>query len=315
MAELTDLSAALLLFALLMYLMLDGTDLGAGVALVWFNGEDEKRAIVHSMLPIWDANESWLVLLAAGLLAFFPTACSLLFSALYLPLFVMLLSLVLRAMALEYREKAGRLARRLLDLLLPLSSALAAVTQGICAGAFVSGHLLRGPLGWASPLALLCGFGLLLFYLLLGCFWIRWRVEQAAEHRLLRSGWLLAIMSTLVLAAIVWLQPLPWLRVWSFTAGKVFMTLLPLLLLALCLPALKKRPLGQLIIALIAMGMTAIVVAAGSYPWIVPYEIKLYDVAASEITQRFILYGAAVVIPLTLLYHSWVFWVFSGKVR
>lgn len=105
--ELADLSALTLLFTLLMYIWLDGADLGVGMLFFWFRDEQQKQRMVHSILPVWDANETWLVLLAGGMLALFPAAYSKLFSVLYLPVFVMLLCLFIRALALEYRAQAG----------------------------------------------------------------------------------------------------------------------------------------------------------------------------------------------------------------
>lgn len=119
MAWLVDFSATVLLFSLLMYVLLDGTDLGVGMLCIFFGDEAQKRPMVRSLLPVWDANETWLVLLAGGLFTLFPAAYALILSSLYIPVFLMLLSLLLRAMALEYREAVGERMHRALDKVLP----------------------------------------------------------------------------------------------------------------------------------------------------------------------------------------------------
>ncbi|UJD92328.1 cytochrome d ubiquinol oxidase subunit II (plasmid) [Rahnella aquatilis] len=315
MEWLADLSAAMLLFSLLMYLMLDGTDLGAGMLLIFFNDEKQKRSIVKSMLPIWDANETWLVLLAGGLFALFPAAYARLFSALYIPVFVMLLSLILRALALEYRETVSGRIRTWLDKLLPASSALAAYCQGICAGLVVSGNIAAGAYSWLGLYPMLSGIGLICAYMLLGCGWIRWRVAEKKEKRTLRLTRYFLLLSLGLFLIIQCMNPAPWQQVWQLAWGKGLILLIVLLWLFSLLALQKLSPFRQLAVTLILLAAIVIQTGIGIYPELIPGEVNLHRVASGGITQAFLLTGIAFIIPITLLYHSWAFWVFRGKIE
>jgi Cytochrome bd-type quinol oxidase, subunit 2 len=173
---LVELSAVLLLFALLMYLALDGTDSGVGMLLYSFDQPQERQWMVHSLLPLWDANETWLVLLAGGMLALFPPLYSLLLQTLKVPLFLFLLALFLRGLALAYRGQPGETGRRWLDRLLMVSSLLAAFLPGWMSGLMLVSRPPSGIVIDFSLVPLLCGLGLVAVDLLLGCCWLCWRI-------------------------------------------------------------------------------------------------------------------------------------------
>ncbi|MFH8135454.1 cytochrome d ubiquinol oxidase subunit II [Pantoea osteomyelitidis] len=312
---LANLSAAALLFSLLMYMMLDGTDLGVGMLFVCFKQEEQKRPMVQSMLPIWDANETWLVLLAGGMLALFPATYALLFSTLYIPIFLMLFSLFFRAMALEYRGTATGGSKHWLDILLPVTSALAAFCQGACAGVVVSGDVSRGAFTWLNFYPMLSGFGLMAIYMLLGCCWIRWRIGEKVEERASTLAWLWLVLSLVLFLGLQLLEPAPWRHAWDVGAGKALMALITLLWLALLYALLRARALTQLIVTLLLMVAVVLLLATGLYPWLIPNVANLHNTAASATTQSFVLVGIAFVMPLTLIYHSWAFWVFRGQVE
>lgn len=315
MIWLADLSAAALLFSLLIYMVLDGTDLGVGMLFACFTQEEQKRPMAQSLLPIWDANETWLVLLVGGMLALFPAVYSLLLSALYIPLFLMLFSLFLRAMALEYRGTATGGSRRWLDLLLPFTSALASFCQGACAGVVVSGDLSRGAFGWLDVYPMLSGFGLMAIYLLLGCCWIRWRIGARVEERARLLTWLWLGVSLVLFLGLQLLEPAPWRRAWQLPLGQILSGIVALLWLVLLFALLRSRALTQLIITLLLMVSVVLLLATGLYPWLIPEVAELHYSASSSTTQRFVLTGIAFVMPLTLIYHSWAFRVFRGQVE
>lgn len=315
MEWLANLSAAALLFSLLMYMMLDGTDLGVGMLFACFKQEEQKKPMVQSMLPIWDANETWLVLLAGGMLALFPATYALLFSSLYIPVFLMLFSLFFRAMALEYRGTATGGSKRWLDVLLPLTSALAAFCQGACAGVVVSGDVSRGAFGWLSVYPLLSGFGLMAIYMLLGCCWIRWRIGEQVEERAGALAWLWLVLSLALFLTLQLLESTPWRRAWDLPLGKALIALIALLWLTLLFSLLRARPLTQLVVTLLLMVAVVLLLATGLYPWLIPGVADLHNTAATRITQGFVLTGIAFVMPVTLIYHSWAFWVFRGQVE
>ncbi len=313
MEGLATLSAATLLFSLLMYLMLDGTDLGVGLLFLCIKGEESRRRMAHSMLPIWDANETWLVLLAGGTLALFPDVYAGALSLLYVPVFLLLLSLILRAMALEYRDKASRRVRAYLDLVLPLASGLAAFSQGFCAGTLVE-HVL--PNGTREPgvFPVLCGLGLISVYLLLGCGWLRWRIGEPVEKQARRLSVYFFILCCVLCIAVVLLEPLPWRMAWRYEVGQALSLATVLLTLAMITVIQYGSGLLQLIITLALMAALVLLLATGFYWLSANSLLSLADTASSKTTQLAILVGSAVIIPLTLAYHSWVFWLFRGKV-
>lgn len=314
MEGLASLSAATLLFSLLMYLMLDGTDLGVGMLFFWIKGEEPRRRLAHSMLPIWDANETWLVLLAGGTLALFPGVYAGALSLLYIPVFLMLLSLILRAMALEYRDKASGRVRAFLDLVLPLASCLAAFSQGFCAGTLVNHLLSNDAVKGGGIFPILCGLGLMSIYLLLGCGWIRWRIgEPVGKQAGHLSGYFFILCGVLCIAVML-LAPLPWRLAWQSAAGKALSLIILLLLLAMIIVLKRGGGLLQLIVTLALMTAIVLLLATGFYWLSANNLISLADAASSKTTQSVMLVGSAVVIPLTLAYHSWVFWLFRGKV-
>ena len=305
-----DLSALTLAFSLMMYVLLDGTDLGTGMLFALFRNEDDRRRMAASILPVWDANETWLVLMAAGLIALFPPAYGQGFILLYVPLFVMLLALVARAVALEYRSDASVGAQRVLDCTMYISSFLAALSQGVMAGA-----LLNNPArGWFSFVPLLTGAGVVLVYLLAGCLWLRWRLQGDVGQRARRLAWLFWL---LLLVAMVWLVlagPPSILDAWQRPVGKrawltlaVFVVTTPLLLFT----PWRILPLMSAL-GLMASWLALLMVA--NYPWILPGIMTVTQAAASHESQRFVLWGYAIAVPVTLIYNSWAFWIFRGKV-
>ena len=293
-----------------MYVWLDGADLGVGMLFFWFRDEEQKQRMVHSILPVWDANETWLVLLAGGLLALFPVAYSTLFSALYLPVFIMLLCLFMRALALEYRSQASDRLKHWLDKLLPLSSALAAFCQGWCAGVVLEGRGLSG----FSLYAMVSGFGLMTIYLLLGCCWIRWRIGEAVEMLANALAWFFWVVALVLFLALILLNPDPWQQTWSGW-GKGLCLLIGMLWLMLLFALYRSGPHVQIAITLALITAVIAGVTWGMYPWLIPHKLDLHESASGTITQGFVLTGVAFVMPVTLIYHTWTFWVFHGKVK
>ncbi|MFS2222645.1 cytochrome d ubiquinol oxidase subunit II [Pantoea sp. B65] len=310
-----DLSAAALAFSLLMYVLLDGTDLGVGMLFAWFPAGEDRRRLADSILPVWDANETWLVLLAGGMLALFPLAYSQLLSALYLPLFVMLLALFARAVALEYRRHASLRVQKWLDKVLIYASALAAFFQGVLPATVMNAMTPAGAFSWFALLPVLSGCGVMAGYLLLGCCWARWRLRgEVGELASLLASLFLVVMIIMMIGFCL-LMPERFLAAWRFSAGKCLV--LAAVLLCLSLPFLLRgeRLMAPLLATLLLITCWLAMLMLGSYPWLIPQVMTLHDAAASPETQYFVLWGLAVIIPLTLAYNSWVFWVFHGKVH
>lgn len=255
------LSASLLAFTLLMYVALDGTDLGTGMLFALFHDDDDRRRMAASILPIWDANETWLVLFAAGLIALFPAIYADIFTALYLPVFIMVLALLLRAVALEYRSHASASTRQLLDIVHIIASTVAAFTQGAMAGCLLDPQAQATAFTWLHPIPLLGGCIFIGGYCLAGCLWLRWRLGGRAGNKCVKLFCLGLPLWLLVVGELYWLLP------------------------------------ENISARLIAMFM------------------QLLNASASAQSQRFVLWGSAFVIPMVVVYHSLVFWMFRGKVK
>lgn len=303
-----DLSALIICLSLLLYLLLDGTDLGVGMLFFWFHDDPQRELMTHSILPVWDANETWLVLAAGGLLALFPPVYSLLLSELSAPLFAMLLALVVRAMALEYRAQSSTRLRHWLDRIMASSSALATFIQGWCAGMIISAQPSGLPDG-LSLVPLISGVGLMAIYSLLACCWIGWRIGDKVQPLAEAQSWLWWLLALLVFLVELYLNADLWQQSWQRPLGKVAGVAIVILWIALPLALWRARPLMQLLVTLTLIGAVFIGLLCGLYPWLVPHHFTLSESASSPVTQGFVLVGAAIAMPLTLLYHSWSFWI------
>ena len=320
------LSAAALGFSVLNYVLLDGTDLGAGVLLGLTRCSRQRRAIAVSMLPIWDANETWLVLGGGGLLALFPLAYAVLLPALYLPFILMFLALILRALALECRDYApGARSKRWVDRAMCCGSLLAGASQGVVLGTLVrgipiqDGHYRGDGLEWLGPFPLFCGFLLVVGYTWLGACWLYWRTLGELRQRSARQARILAFITALLLLVLaLWTADLdpryalrlgnPWL--WSTASS-----LLGALLIGFKLGFRCHWDFIPLAMALGVFILAFAVMLSVLFPLIVPPGLSLQAAAASPGSQRFMLVGFAVLIPLTLIYNTYGFKVFSGKIR
>ncbi|WP_442797582.1 cytochrome d ubiquinol oxidase subunit II [Pantoea vagans] len=304
-----DLSALIICLSLLLYLLLDGTDLGVGMLFCWFHDEEQRELMTHSILPVWDANETWLVLAAGALLALFPPVYALLFSQLSVPLFAMLLALLVRAMALEYRAQSSSQLRHWLDRVMAGSSALATFIQGWCAGMIISAQPQTGLPDGLSLVPLISGAGLMAINSLLACCWIGWRIGDRVQPLAAAQSWLWWLLALMIFLVECYLNAHIWQQSWQRLPGKVAVVAIILIWIVLPLALWQARPLFRLILTLMLIGAVFTGLLCGLYPWLVPYQFSISESASSPVTQSFVLVGAAIAMPLTLLYHSWSFWV------
>ncbi len=323
---LTLLCAAALAFSVMNYVVLDGTDLGVGMLMGLTDCKHQRRAMAVSILPVWDANETWLVLGGGGLLALFPLAYAILLPALYVPFIVMFLALIARAMALEFRDYAPNERRkRIVDGVLALASLLTGLVQGMVLGTLVQGVAHRGGQyiddgrDWLNPFPVFCGLVLVLGYVWLGTCWLYWRTLDELQQRSARQARMLAlVVAALLLVLIAWtatLQPqyarrLADIRLW-LAAG--------LILSALGWGFSKglhsRFDFIPLFAALGVFVLAFAVMLVALFPFIIPPDLTLSEAASSPNSQIFMLVGFAVLIPITLAYNTFGFRVFSGKVR
>ncbi|MGL6245922.1 cytochrome d ubiquinol oxidase subunit II [Pseudomonas sp.] len=322
----TLLSAAALGFSVLNYVLLDGTDLGVGVLLGLTRCSRHRRSMAVTILPIWDANETWLVLGGGGLLALFPLAYAILLPALYLPFITMFLALILRVVALEFRDYSPTdRIKRGVDGLLLVGSLLAGATQGIVLGTLVQGvpsqdgQYSGDGWEWSGLFPLFCGAVLVVGYTWLGACWLYWRTVEDLQQRSARQARALAIITLVLLAVlVVWTATLDaryaqrlsnhliWLPAATLTVALLIGFTLGFRSRWHCLPLF--AALGIFILAFALM-------IAALYPLIVPPHLTLQAAASSRNSQMFMLVGFAVLIPVTLIYNTYGFKVFSGKVR
>jgi cytochrome d ubiquinol oxidase subunit II len=323
---LTLLCAAALGFSVLNYVLLDGTDLGVGVLLGLTRCSQQRRAMAVTILPIWDANETWLVLGGGGLFALFPLAYAILLPALYLPFILMFLALILRAVALEFRDYASsdRLKRGV-DGLLLVGSLLTGGTQGMVLGTLVQGVPNQGGQysgdgwEWLSMFPLYCGAVLVLGYTWLGACWLYWRTEEQLQQRSGRQAKLLASITVALLIVLVgWTATLDTRYLHRLADPFVWLpaaVLLIALLISFILGFRSRRHALPLFAALGIFVLAFALMIAALYPLIVPPNLTLQAAASSPTSQLFMLIGFAMLIPVTLVYNTYGFRVFSGKVH
>ncbi|EOL9132155.1 cytochrome d ubiquinol oxidase subunit II [Cronobacter malonaticus] len=317
---LTLLCAGALAAGVLIYVLLDGADLGVGL-LAPFQSPQARQQMNISLLPVWDGNETWLVLTAGALLAMFPVAFSILYSALYLPVYIMLLAMIVRGVAIEYRH----LRPRLFDALFIAGSWLTSLSQGATMGAWVEGithngaTFTGGPMDWLSPFSIFCAIALSVGYALLGACWLIWRCEGELNAWARRQAMWLAILTAALLAGLlVWTVQLNesyrlHLKLWRWSGPLVAVGLLAFFGVLFTLRQRRDfMPLAMTLLLFIAAfgGMLLAV-----FPFILPPNLLLIQAAAPPATQKLMLIAFGVFVPITLIYNSWGFWVFRGKIH
>ncbi|KMM75077.1 ubiquinol oxidase subunit II [Xanthomonas sp. NCPPB 1128] len=314
-------------FGVLMYVLLDGFVLGLGILAPFAEDEDQLDLMMNTAAPIWDGNETWLVLGGAGLLAAFPKAYAIVLSALYLPVLLMLIALVFRGVAFEFRFKA-RSSKSLWGWAFALGSLCAAFWQGVILGALVEGMPLQdgkylgGVLGWFSPFSMLTGAAVVFGYALLGGSWLILKTEGAMQ-RVART-----LTRPLVLVVVVFMGLvsawLPFLdsRImarWFHDGNFWWLSPVPLLVLVNAL-ALWRAAMAQgrdarpfvLTLCFFVLGFFGLVL--GIWPNIVPPGLTIWEAASPPSSQGFVLVGLAVLLPVILGYTAWSYRVFRGKI-
>ena len=319
--------AALIGIAVAMYVILDGFDLGIGLLLPFAKSERERDQMVASIAPFWDGNETWLVLGGAGLLVAFPVAYAVIMPAFYLPVIAMLLALVFRGVAFEFRHVA-QTSKVYWNVAFAAGSTIAALSQGVILGGLIQGIKVQnnafagGTFDWATPFALLCALGVAAGYALLGATWLVAKTEGAITERARIQGkWLL--LAVLVFMAIVSLwTPLQFGRIaarWFSTPNIYFLWPVPLVTLAVALAAWRWLETGRTVlpffavIGLFLLGYLGLVISI--FPYLVPPSLTIWDTAAVPASQIFMLIGTLFLLPIVLGYVGFVYWIFRGKVR
>jgi cytochrome d ubiquinol oxidase subunit II len=324
--DITVVWAAIILFAVFAYVVMDGFDLGIGILFPLFPAGRERDQAINSVAPVWDGNETWLVLGGGGLLAAFPLAYGVIMTALYPPIIAMLLALVFRGVAFEarWRDPAHR---PWWDLAFTVGSAVAAFAQGVTLGALLQGIRVEdrayagGWLDWLSPFSLLTGASVVVGYALLGSTWLIWKTEGAAQehaYRLApRLGLGLLAGIVLVSVATIGLR-FDYHSRWTAYPAVLLTAQVPLLTAIIAyafLRALRKRREGwPFLLTLCLFLLTFVGLCISVFPYVVPRALTIWDAAGPAASLEFMLVGAVVLIPIILAYTGWSYWVFRGKV-
>jgi cytochrome d ubiquinol oxidase subunit II len=316
--------AGVLACSILLYVMLDGFDLGVGVLFGTTRDEARRVRMMDTIAPFWDGNETWLVMTGAGLFAAFPDAYALFLGAFYFPVLLMLFGLIFRGVAFEFRFRSERM-RPVWDWGFFLGSIVVAFVQGAAVGAMIrgmpiaNGQYAGGPFSWLHPFAILTGIGLVLGYALLGAGWLVLKSEgELHDWAYRRIRWLAAsVLAVLFLAFTITfdysilaqsnLGARPW--------GLAFPAIGVLALAGIVAAAGRRRdgfPFAMTGLFFLASFLS---LAVMFWPYLIPYSITVANAAAPDASLRFLFYGAIVVLPVIAIYTIGVYWVFRGKVR
>jgi cytochrome bd ubiquinol oxidase subunit II len=325
--------AGVIALSVLFYVVFDGFDLGVGILFPFARSPADRDAMMNSIAPVWDGNETWLVLGGGGLLAAFPAAYAIVMPALYLPIYLMLGALILRGVAFEFRLRGRRRGKRLWTIAFALGSTLAAFAQGLVLGGFIQGFKVEdgafsgGAFDWLTPYSLLVACGVVAGYALLGAGWLIWKTETELHGDARRWAWISAPVVGGVLLAVsiatIFLHPQIADR-WGIVGGamdtKLLIQRLPIPLigaigLGLTLVGLARRshhlPFAGAVLTFLSgyLGL-----AVSFFPYVAPYALTYEGAASAPNALALMLGGVAILLPMILGYMVWVYWVFRGKV-
>lgn len=324
--DLAFIWAGLIAFAVITYVVLDGFDLGIGILFPFAKSDKDRDVMMNSVAPVWDGNETWLVLGGGGLFAVFPLAYAIVMPALYMPITIMLLALVFRGVSFEYRWRTTRW-RWVWDRAFFGGSLIAALCQGIALGALVQGIEVQdrayagGWFDWLTPFSILTGIAVVIGYALLGATWLVLKTqgnlrEQMRQFAVPLGGAMLALIG-LVSLLTPFQDPVYFDR-WFSLPGSLWTMVVPAALLALT--ALFWRGLkggndltpflavlGVFVVSFVGIGISF-------FPMMVPPSLTIWQAAAPDSSLAFALVGALILVPIILIYTAYSYWVFRGKI-
>lgn len=319
--------AGLIALSVLIYVILDGFDLGVGILFPMGESESDRDVMMNSVAPIWDGNETWLVLGGGGLLAVFPLAYATIFPALYMPLMIMLLALIFRGVAFEYRWRTTR-GKRFWDHAFFGGSSVAALMQGVALGALVQGIKVEnrayvgGWFDWLSPFSALTGIAVWFGYGLLGATWLILKTEGALQAKMRDLAYKLAVVTIALIGVVsIWtpfLNPI-YFEHWFNFPSSLYTVIAPLLVLFAIwrlFAGLKERhDLWPFLAAVLLFVACFGGIGISFYPYIVPISLTIWEAAAPDNSLKFTLVGTVIMLPIILGYTAYAYWVFRGKVR
>ncbi len=319
--------AGLIGTAVMLYVVLDGFDLGIAILFPMTKDECERDQMMNSVAPFWDGNETWLVLGGGGLWVAFPQAYAIIMPAFYIPVILMLLALIFRGVAFEFRWVA-KPHHHMWDVAFWLGSTIAAFAQGLILGGLIqgitvaNGQFAGGPFDWLTPFTVMCGIGVVVGYGLLGATWLIFKTEGPVAERARRQARML-LLALMGFAALVSLwTPLAHPRIaerW-FTPGNLALLWPFPVLTALCGYMVWKRlnsthEFTPFAFTIAIFLLCFLGLSISNFPYLVPPSVTIWDAAAAPSSHIFVLIGVSFLLPMILFYTAFVYWTFRGKVR
>lgn len=325
--DLSLVLAGVIVFGIGAYVILDGFDLGVGILFAWLPDEPMRDNAIACIAPVWDGNETWLILSGAVLFGAFPLAYAIAMPAFYIPLMAMMFALIFRGVAFEFRMKA-KATRRGWNLAFSLGSTIAAFTQGLILGGLLEGvkvhgrQFAGGPLDWLTPFSLVTGLGVLAGYALLGACWLHLKTEAHLQVFARKAGRLSLLVSLFALATVSIYTP------WKFPAiaerwfgDSRWIMLAPIPLGAAVVSIFLFRGLragahaAPFFHAIVLFMLGYIGIGISLWPHILPPSLTIQAAAAPAMSQTFVLVALAPALPMVLIYTAYAYWVFRGKVK
>lgn len=327
MSDFSIIWFAIIIFSMLMYIVMDGFDLGIGILFIFNKDKFQRDLMVNTVAPVWDGNETWLVLGGAALYGAFPLAYSVIADALSVPIIVMLLGLIFRGVAFEFRFKATESHRPFWDKAFIVGSVVATFSQGVIVGSMMNGFevahrtFIGSDLSWLSPFSVFCGFGLVIAYALLGCTWLIMKASGELHKKMsdLALPLLALLLGVFVIISL-------WTPLTNSTIAQRWFSLpelfwfLPVPVLVIISSCQIYRAIKReahytpfvMTLLLVFLGFSGLGISI--WPNIIPPSVSIREAAAPQTTLHFMLVGALFILPVILAYTFWSYYVFRGKV-
>ncbi|SPL70645.1 cytochrome d ubiquinol oxidase subunit II [Acinetobacter stercoris] len=327
MIDLSLIWIAIIGFGVLVYVVLDGFDLGIGILFPFVKDSRERDVMMNTVAPVWDGNETWMVLGGAGLFAAFPLVYATVLSALYMPIILMLVALIFRGVAFEFRFKANR-TRHLWDKAFICGSICASFFQGVILGAYiqgiktVNGVYAGGGLDWLTPFSVFTGVGVVVLYAALGCGWLIFKTDHELQQQMYRLMSKLIIAVFIIFGLVSLYTPFAHPEIanrWFSQPQLTYFLPVPILVVIFTILALRacklQKELSPFIytLGLVFLAYTGFIISL--WPYVIPPSITIWDAAAPANSQLFALIGALILIPIILMYTAFSYWIFKDKVR
>lgn len=318
--------AFLLALAVFIYVVLDGFDLGLGILYPFYPKKRDRDLLMNTVAPVWDGNETWLVLGGGGLFAAFPMAYAIIMPALYVPIIAMLLALVFRGVAFEYRWRTKRWLKYW-DAAFIGGSVVAAFSQGIALGALVQGVEVSGRAyaggwwDWLTPFSLVCGAAVVIGYALLGATWLIMKTEGPVQDRARKLAWAFGIGTMICIAIVSIATPFldsVYYHRWFEMPGLIISAPIPIALLIIAILMFRSLHVHHheyrpFVLALVLFALCFVGLGKSIFPDLIPPDVTILDAATPYNSQIFMFVGAVFLLPLILGYTAYAYYVFRGK--